>query len=275
MKNLMKVLSMGSLLLGLLSFSGVAKAQESTKKLYLGEKVIEDIMTIDPEKVEFYCTDVSFTFIGKKVKLVEPHNYQDYVSMIDPKAQSVKDLVSKINAKSSLEIAKSIYNLLRKEKIAYLDDPRMSKNLLELLAVEDELKKIGRSPLEASLKDYVKHPEQTLEDKGGDCEDLSILYSSLLSAKDIQAGLIIFQNHVMSIFKIDEKEIKENNLRYLKDSEGNYWFPIEVSSIAKKTFYEALQEGHENFLHEFPCYRIVFNGNCFPIVFENQVIVRP
>lgn len=239
----------------------IYKMNEKTNKFYSSEEAIENIVNIASEKIEFYSVNPSFDFMNKKVKLAEPHNYQDYLSMVDPEAEAVKHLVSKINSKSNLETAKRIYGLLKARGIKYILDPHIATDPFGFLALEDELRKIDKSPIEASIKDYVRHPEQTLKDKGGDCEDLSILYTSLLLNKGIEAGLIMFQNHVMSIFKIDEKEIKENKLKnYLKDDQGNFWLPIEISFITEKNFSEALQEGYKNFLYEFPCYRIIANA---------------
>ncbi|MEM4152514.1 MAG: hypothetical protein QXK80_00100 [Candidatus Pacearchaeota archaeon] len=263
MKNLIKILGI-SLAIGLLGIGKTQDLQErKIKKFYFGEEVIKDIVTIDPEKIKFYYVKSSFDILSKKVKIADPHNYAEYVSMIDPKG--VAELASKIEPnKNILETAKLAYDLLKREQIKYIPDPCMFKSPLEFLALEDELNKVGKSPMEASVKDYVKHPDQTLKDKGGDCEDLSILYSSLLIAKGFQAGLIVFQNHVMSIFKIDKKEIEKNNLKnYLKDNDGNFWIPIEISSIEDKDFPEALEKGFINFLCEFPCYRIVFNSSYF------------
>ncbi|MGB9708010.1 MAG: hypothetical protein ACPLXC_01630 [Candidatus Pacearchaeota archaeon] len=246
----------------------------NSQKLYFGESIINDIININPKQVDIYYAEPHFDLRDKKVKLVEPHDYIGYVSMIDPEAEEVQAIASNINNKGNLNFAKEIYYFLKNRKIRYSYDPGDSKEtFLERLYLEAELSLLGRSPIEASLKDYVKHPEQTLKDKGGDCEDISILYTSLLLAKGIWAGLITFQNHAMSLFKVTEKEIKENNLEhYLKDAEGNFWLPIEMASIEKDNFNEALKQGYENFLQGYPCYRIVFNANGCPIIFEKQIV---
>ncbi|MCL6500617.1 MAG: hypothetical protein K6T16_01125 [Candidatus Pacearchaeota archaeon] len=263
--------SLKSIILGLVASAIIGNSQEYAKKDTTKERAIPQ------EKIEFYYAVPSFDFEDRKVKLAECHNYRDYVSMIDPEARAVKELTSKIDKKGSLEIAKEIYNTLKAMGIKYIYDPGNSKETFwEQIALEDELSKLGKSPIEASLKDYVKHPEQTLKHKGGDCEDLAILYSSLLLSKRIQAGLIMFQNHVVSIFKIDEKENKEKGIEdYLKDEEGNYWLLIDLTSIDKDNFTEALQRGYKFFLNEvLHGYRVVFNANYVPVIFEKQIVKK-
>jgi len=245
--------SLTAIILSLLTFA-VGNSQEYLKK---AREIV-----IPQEKIEFYCATPSFDFVDKKVKLTESHNHIDYVSMIDPEAKAVKDIVSKIEKKESLETAKEIYNALKSMGIKYIYDPGASlETFWGKIELEDELGKLGKSPTEAS-KDYVKHPEQTLEDKGGDCEDLAILYSSALLSKGIPAGLIIFQEHTISIFKINKKKIKTTGIEnYLKDEKGDYWVPIELTSIDEVNFAEALQKGYKVFLDEAPHgYRAVFNA---------------
>jgi len=186
-------------------------------------------------------------------------------------------LLAKSKKKESWGTAKEIYNALKSMGIKYIYDPGASvETFWDQIKLEDELSKLGKSPVEASLKDYVKHPEQTLKDMGGDCEDLAILYSSALLSAKIQAGLVMFQNHSVSIFKIDEKEIRTNGIEnHLKDEEGNCWLLVDLTSIDKDSFVGALHRGYEFFLSEAKHgYCVVFNANGVPIIFEKQIVKK-
>ncbi|MFH1752007.1 MAG: transglutaminase family protein [archaeon] len=56
-------------------------------------------------------------------------------------------------------------------------------------------------------QDYIQFPYETLRNKGGDCEDLSLLYASLLEAVGINSILIKTPGHVYSGFENKEGEI--------------------------------------------------------------------
>ena len=113
-----------------------------------------------------------------------------------------------------------------------------------------------------ATSEYVQFPEQTLELKGGDCDDLSVAYSSLLESVGIQTALVDYKSdgqirHVNVLFntKLSPNQarlITENDTKYiLRESlEGfdEVWLPVETTSLTN--FYEAWNKGVEKFNRE-------------------------
>jgi hypothetical protein len=94
--------------------------------------------------------------------------------------------------------------------------------------------------------EYVQYPNQTLELKGGDCDDLSVCYSSLLESIGIETALVDYKTnaglrHVNVMFntKLSPQKaalISENDTKYFirKNESGDdeVWIPIETTSLS-------------------------------------------
>jgi hypothetical protein len=94
--------------------------------------------------------------------------------------------------------------------------------------------------------EYVQYPKETLELKGGDCDDLSVCYSSLLEAIGIETALVDYRTdnalrHVNIMFNTKLKPqqaslISENDTKYFirKNESGidEVWVPIETTSLS-------------------------------------------
>lgn len=94
--------------------------------------------------------------------------------------------------------------------------------------------------------EYVQYPKQTLELKGGDCDDLSVCYSSLLESIGIETALVDYRTdgnlrHVNLIFNTNLSPqqaylITENDTKYFirKNESGDdkVWIPIETTSLS-------------------------------------------
>lgn len=62
-----------------------------------------------------------------------------------------------------------------------------------------------RTDLEShGIPDYISYPVETLVERGGDCEDASLLYVAIMLCAGYDAGLFIFKNHVMAAICIPE-----------------------------------------------------------------------
>jgi hypothetical protein len=110
--------------------------------------------------------------------------------------------------------------------------------------------------------EYVQFPKQTLELKGGDCDDLSVAYSSLLESVGIQTALVDYKSdrqirHVSVLFNTkltpnQAKLITVNDTKFfLRENLGGFdevWLPIETTSLTN--FYEAWNKGVEKFNRE-------------------------
>jgi hypothetical protein len=107
--------------------------------------------------------------------------------------------------------------------------------------------------------EYVQFPKQTIELKGGDCDDLSVAYSSLLESVGIQTALVDYKvdgdiRHVNVLFNTklspsQAKFITNNDSKYFirKNEQENdeIWIPVETTLLTD--FDEAWSAGVEKF----------------------------
>lgn len=110
--------------------------------------------------------------------------------------------------------------------------------------------------------EYVQFPRETIKLRGGDCDDLSVCYSSLLESVGIETSLVDYKNpddirHVNILFNTnltpDEATlITENDTKYFirKDENGKdeIWIPVETTSLTD--FNSAWEIGAEKFFDE-------------------------
>ena len=110
--------------------------------------------------------------------------------------------------------------------------------------------------------EYVQFPKQTLDLKGGDCDDLSVLYSSLLESVGVQTALVDYKGdgeirHVNVLVNTglnpeQARLITTNDKKYFirKDESGKdqVWIPVETTSLSN--FNEAWNIGVEKFNRE-------------------------
>ncbi len=110
--------------------------------------------------------------------------------------------------------------------------------------------------------EYVQFPYQTIELKGGDCDDLSVCYSSLLESVGIQTALVDYKpngkvRHVNVLFNTkllpEQAGIITNNdtkyfVRESVDGKDEVWLPVEVTSLTD--FETAWNLGSEKFNKE-------------------------
>jgi len=110
--------------------------------------------------------------------------------------------------------------------------------------------------------EYVQFPNQTLELKGGDCDDLSVGYSSLLESVGIQTALVDYKGngkvrHVNLLFNTklspnQAKLITNNDTKYFVresiDGNDEIWLSIEATSLTD--FETAWKLGTEKFNKE-------------------------
>lgn len=110
--------------------------------------------------------------------------------------------------------------------------------------------------------EFVQFPSQTLKLKGGDCDDLAVLYSSLLESVGIETALVDYKNyeglrHVNVLVNTELSSsqadlITKNDTKYFIRKnilgEDKVWIPVEVTAITN--FDSAWQIGAEKFNRE-------------------------
>ncbi|HUW41957.1 MAG TPA: hypothetical protein VMV90_13195, partial [Rectinemataceae bacterium] len=130
-----------------------------------------------------------------------------------------------------------------------------------------------------SIVDSVQFPQQTLQNRGGDCSDLSILYASLLQSLGIRAAFITIPGHIFAAFDlgISEKEARaglfDPGLAIYRD--GRAWAPVEITmvrddfmkawKVGAKEWYDNESAGKANFYTLPECWK-VYPSASFPDV---------
>jgi hypothetical protein len=141
--------------------------------------------------------------------------------------------------------------------------PNNLSNFYKTKTIFNELVKtlIYTSDPRASAE-YVQFPNETIKLKGGDCDDLSVLFSSLLENAGIETALVDYKTiegirhvNVLVNTKLKPEEAKlitENDTRYFlrknENGEDEAWIPVETTSL--NNFEEAWYAGVEKFNKE-------------------------
>jgi hypothetical protein len=158
-----------------------------------------------------------------------------FVSARDPAAAlfakyaaSVVDFALRPGVPRNIQYAVGLMEALNAYGINYVIDPASS--YVEMS--ED-----------ASALDSLNYPYQTLIYRGGDCDDLSILFCSLLEVLGIRTAFITIPGHIYMAFDPgDEAAWLTANSSMLIEREGRLWLPVEVT-IPSRGFYRAWQTG--------------------------------
>lgn len=161
-----------------------------------------------------------------------------FVSSKDPAALWFSKYVSSIvsgqlrgNINRNTQYAIGLFEALNVYGINYVVDP--SSSYAELIE-------------NTSSIDFLQYPYQTLMYRGGDCDDLSILFCSLLEAVGIETAFITIPGHIYMAF--DSGLAVKNDLETLDDGRnyifynGKFWIPLEITLI-KEGFSKAWKIG--------------------------------
>jgi hypothetical protein len=93
--------------------------------------------------------------------------------------------------------------------------------------------------------DFLQFPRQTLEYKGGDCSDLSILYAALLESLGIETAFITVPGHIFLAFapgmSPDEAASTFSHAEDLIVIDNKVWVPVEIT-LVKDGFLAAWKE---------------------------------
>ncbi|MFP3040718.1 transglutaminase-like domain-containing protein [Treponema primitia] len=135
-------------------------------------------------------------------------------------------------APKNILLAAALFETLNLYGINYVVDP--SSSFIELSE-------------NASALDSLNYPYQTLFYRGGDCDDLSILFCSLLEALGIESAFVTVPGHIYIAF--DTGVLPEgnavNNKQQVKgaiEHGGRLWLPVEIT-IPHGGFLNAVEIG--------------------------------
>ncbi len=131
----------------------------------------------------------------------------------------------------SFSMALGIFEALRLYGMNYVRDPGSAYDLLSV---------------DSMAVDYLQFPYQTLQYKAGDCDDLSILYCTLLEAVGIETAFVTVPGHIYMAFSLktlpDEVNKTFDNPGSVINRDGKAWIPVEITMI-ESGFLEAWETG--------------------------------
>ena len=93
--------------------------------------------------------------------------------------------------------------------------------------------------------DHVLFPRQTLEYRGGDCDDLTALYCALLESVGVETAFITIPGHIYAAVSLGPEEAARRafaNPEELVFADGRAWLPVEVT-LRAQGFLPAWREG--------------------------------
>ncbi|MBT4099686.1 MAG: hypothetical protein HOM68_18465 [Gemmatimonadetes bacterium] len=102
---------------------------------------------------------------------------------------------------------------------------------------------------EGSVIDHIQYPAQTLRSRTGDCDDLTVLYASLLESAGVSTALVDFPEHVFLL--VDTGLLRWEAYRLPLEDRltvvygDRLWIPVEITRI-DGSFHQAWRAGaHE------------------------------
>ncbi len=153
-----------------------------------------------------------------------------------------------------LRVSKLVAGVVRKEGPASVDlTMRIGMGMLEAMSAyrisyvrDPNTPTYEAASKNASVIDFLQFPNQTLKLRGGDCDDLSILYASLLESVGIETAFITVPGHIFAAFALDMKPQEAKRVfldeRELIVQDGKVWIPVEITMVGNR-FLNAWQTG--------------------------------
>ncbi|MDT8318488.1 MAG: tetratricopeptide repeat protein, partial [bacterium] len=151
-----------------------------------------------------------------------------------------------------VDFARGVIQMLRSKTQAV--DENMGKAIrifdalgaLGVLYVVDPNNPYTSVSTKADIIDSIQYPRHTLKHKTGDCDDLVVLYSSLLENIGVETVMLDIPGHLFMAFKSATPAEDGNKISTKKDlyivRDGFVWIPVEATMVGK-SFTEAWYEG--------------------------------
>lgn len=132
---------------------------------------------------------------------------------------------------SNLQYALALFEGLRLSGIAWSEDPQTPYRMMRSSA--DKI-------------DYIQYPHQTIAYRGGDSDDLAVLYAAAVESVGVPAAFIPLEDEVLVAIKLNSKindvmGFFANPDRFMISDE-DVWLPVRVSML-REGFLRAWSEG--------------------------------
>ncbi len=239
---------------------------QSPEIMISGNDTVEvKFYTLIPETFSEKKPEISYADFFVSVSNNEPDDQFQKAVLIngnnswDGKVSNLKYFIKR-DQSFSLAYAKGI---LSSYKTEFDTLPNVLYNFYKTKILFNEVVKnlIYTSDPRASAE-YVQFPNETLKLKGGDCDDLSVLFSSLLESVGVETALVDYKEttgirHVNILVNTnlkpeEAKLVTQNDTKYFlrKNDDGNeeIWIPVETTSL--DNFNSAWNIGVEKFNKE-------------------------
>ena len=149
--------------------------------------------------------------------------------------QTSRDLVNS-GLSETLQIAMQVYYGLTEIGCLYQRDPTSPFD-----AAQEN----------AQIVDAISLPRNTLKRATGDCDDLTVLFCSLLETAGIETAFITVPGHIYAAFntKVPAKDYKQihPSKEMSLNINGDLWVPVEITMIGQAGFTKAWRLGVEEF----------------------------
>lgn len=110
--------------------------------------------------------------------------------------------------------------------------------------------------------DSVQFPRQTLNFRGGDCDDLSVLFATLMESVGVPTAFLTIPGHIFVAFQLDmTADEAESTFAQPRDlifrDDGSVWVPVEIT-LLESGFVEAWTTGAQQWREYAPAGRAGF-----------------
>jgi tetratricopeptide (TPR) repeat protein len=164
------------------------------------------------------------------------------VALVTPDDSAVRNYASFIRTRSRDEL-----NATMPEKLQFAMQAFHALGALGILYQQDPTSPFGRVREEKVAVDTVSLPRETLERITGDCDDLSVLFATLLECVSIDSAFVTVPGHIY--VALDTGVAARDFRRVHPDRDmlivvgDEIWVPVEITMIGKGSFLEAWQTG--------------------------------
>ncbi|MFW6251536.1 MAG: tetratricopeptide repeat protein, partial [Alkalispirochaetaceae bacterium] len=166
----------------------------------------------------------------KAAAMVTPSdsNMQNFASYA---RQSMRDLTVGM-IPSQIQDAIGLFYALKETGIIYQRDPVIP---------------FDEAQASPTIVDSITLPRQTLQRTTGECDDLTVLYASLLETVAVEAGFIATPGHLYNVFNTgvpaESRHLVHPDPYMTIEVEGEAWIPLEITLVGQAEFMEAWREG--------------------------------
>jgi hypothetical protein len=98
-----------------------------------------------------------------------------------------------------------------------------------------------------TIVDSITLPRQTLQRTTGECDDLTVLYASLLESVAVETGFIATPGHLYNVLNTGvpagNRHMVHPDPRMTLEIDGEVWVPVEITLVGQTSFMDAWREG--------------------------------